>query len=56
MRATRKAALVKLAAFDPRFGHPKTYIDFSSGLHRSSRTDLLGNAVRADHFRVDAAA
>jgi endothelin-converting enzyme/putative endopeptidase len=47
--ATRKAALVKLAAFDPRLGHPKTYIDYSA--LKVDRTDLLGNAVRAETFR-----
>ena len=28
--ATRKAALDKLAAFEPRIGHPVKYIDYSS--------------------------
>ncbi len=28
--ATRKAALEKLAAFEPRIGHPVKYIDYSS--------------------------
>jgi len=45
---TRKAALVKLSTFDPRLGHPKTYIDYSS--LKISRTDLLGDAVRAQDF------
>ena len=46
--ATRKAALVKLAAFEPRIGHPVTYIDYSS--MKVDRNDLLGNAMRADEF------
>ena len=46
--ATRKAALVKLAAFEPRIGHPVTYIDYSS--MKVDRDDLLGNAMRADEF------
>lgn len=45
---TRKAALVKLSTFDPRLGHPKTWIDYSS--LKVSRMDLLGNAVRAEKF------
>jgi endothelin-converting enzyme/putative endopeptidase len=45
---TRKAALVKLATFDPRLGHPKKYIDYSS--LQISRTDLLGDMVRAETF------
>ena len=46
--ATRQAALVKLAAFEPRIGHPVTYIDYSS--MKVDRDDLLGNAMRADEF------
>ena len=46
--ATRKAALVKLVAFEPRIGHPVTYIDYSS--MKVDRDDLLGNAMRADEF------
>ncbi len=45
---TRKAALVKLGTFDPRLGHPKKWIDYSS--LKISRTDLLGDAVRAEQF------
>jgi endothelin-converting enzyme/putative endopeptidase len=45
---TRKAALVKLAAFDPRVGYPDKFIDYSSLV--VDRNDLLGNAVRADEF------
>jgi endothelin-converting enzyme/putative endopeptidase len=48
--ATKKAALVKLAAFDPRIGHPATYLDYSSiGVDRN---DLLGNAMRVAEFRA----
>ncbi|MEO8226832.1 MAG: M13 family metallopeptidase [Gemmatimonadota bacterium] len=46
---TKKAALVKLAAFEPRIGHPARYIDYSS-LH-VERGDLLGNAMRAAEFQ-----
>jgi len=46
--ATRKAALDKLAAFEPRIGHPVKYIDYSS-LH-VDRGDLLGNAMRSGEF------
>lgn len=49
--ATRKAALVKLSTFDPRLGHPKKWIDYSS--LKISRTDLLGDAVRAEKFDWD---
>jgi len=45
---TRKAALAKLAAFDPRTGHPTKYIDYSS--YRVVRGDPLGNAQRAGEF------
>ena len=47
--ATRKAALAKLAAFEPRIGHPVNYIDYSSMM--VDRGDLLGNAMRADEFQ-----
>ncbi len=46
--ATRKAALVKLGTFDPRLGHPKRWIDYSS--LKISRTDLPGDAVRSERF------
>nr|MDQ2878147.1 M13 family metallopeptidase [Pseudomonadota bacterium] len=46
--ATRKAALVKLAAFEPRIGHPDKYIDYAA--LQVSRDDLFGNAVRSDEF------
>jgi endothelin-converting enzyme/putative endopeptidase len=46
--ATKKKALEKLAAFEPRIGHPDKYIDYSS--MKVVRGDLLGNAMRADEF------
>ena len=46
--ATKEKAQAKLAAFDPRIGHPDKYIDYSS--LQVSRTDLLGNAMRAAEF------
>jgi putative endopeptidase len=49
--ATRKEALVKLAAFDPRVGHPKKWIDYSS--LRIDRGDLLGNIMRSTDFFQD---
>lgn len=45
---TRKEALAKLAAFDPRIGHPTKYIDYSSLAVK--RGDVLGNAIRAQDF------
>ncbi|MES2988222.1 MAG: M13 family metallopeptidase [Pseudomonadota bacterium] len=47
--ATRKAALVKLAAFEPRIGHPDKYIDYSS--LAVNRNDALGNAMRSAEFQ-----
>jgi endothelin-converting enzyme/putative endopeptidase len=46
---TRKAALTKLAAFDPRLGHPRKWIDYSS--LRIDRNDLFGDALRAEDFQ-----
>ncbi|PXA87509.1 endothelin-converting protein [Nostoc sp. 3335mG] len=46
--ATRKQAIEKLAAFDPRVGHPVKYIDYSS--FKVVRGDLLGNAIRSERF------
>ena len=46
--ATKKQALAKLAAFDPRVGHPVKYIDYSN--LEVTRGDPLGNAVRAAEF------
>jgi len=47
--ATRKAALEKLAAFDPRIGHPVKYIDYST--MKVVKADALGNELRAADFR-----
>jgi endothelin-converting enzyme/putative endopeptidase len=47
-QATRKAALAKLASFDPRLGHPVKYIDYSS--LDVKRDDLFGNAMRSEQF------
>ncbi|MBB3348426.1 M13 family metallopeptidase [Sphingomonas sp. BK069] len=46
--ATKQAALAKLAAFEPRTGHPATYIDYSS--LKVVRGDPLGNNMRAAEF------
>ncbi len=46
--ATRKEALAKLAAFDPRIGHPVKYIDYSA--LKVSRTDPLANAIASNKF------
>jgi len=46
--ATRKAALEKLATFDPRIGHPAKYIDYST--MTISAADPLANAVASDKF------
>ncbi|MET0309200.1 MAG: M13 family metallopeptidase [Sphingomonas sp.] len=46
--ATKKAALGKLAAFEPRIGHPTKYIDYAS--MKVDRGDLLGNAMRSAEF------
>ncbi|OYY67604.1 M13 family metallopeptidase [Sphingomonas sp. 28-63-12] len=47
--ATRKAALVKLAAFEPRIGHPDKYVDYTK--FTVVRGDMLGNAMRAAEFQ-----
>ncbi len=49
--ATRKAALVKLAAFEPRIGHPEKYIDYTK--FTVVRGDMLGNAMRSAQFQQD---
>jgi putative endopeptidase len=49
--ATRKEAVAKLAAFDPRTGHPAKYIDYSS--LKVDRDDLFGNVMRSDQFDWD---
>jgi endothelin-converting enzyme/putative endopeptidase len=46
--ATRKEALVKLAAFEPRIGHPTKYIDYSK--LKVIKGDPLGNVMRAGEF------
>jgi endothelin-converting enzyme/putative endopeptidase len=46
--ATRKAALAKLAAFEPRLGHPAKYIDYAS--LKIDRHDLFGDEMRAAQF------
>jgi endothelin-converting enzyme/putative endopeptidase len=46
--ATKEKALAKLAAFEPRIGHPDKYIDYSS--LKVVRGDLLGNAMRSGEF------
>jgi putative endopeptidase len=50
---TRKAALEKLASFDPRLGHPANYIDYSDMVVK--RDDLFGNALRAEQFEHELA-
>ena len=47
--STRQAALKKLAAFDPRVGHPVTYIDYSMLV--VDRNDVLGNIIRSKEFQ-----
>ncbi len=46
---TRKAALEKLASFDPRIGHPVKWIDYSS--LEISRDNPLANAVNSEKFQ-----
>jgi putative endopeptidase len=46
--ATRKTALAKLAAFDPRIGHPVKWIDYSK--LEINGTDALANAVASEQF------
>jgi endothelin-converting enzyme/putative endopeptidase len=46
---TKEKALTKLAAFEPRIGHPDKYVDYSS--LKVVRGDLLGNAMRAGEFQ-----
>ncbi len=46
--ATRKAALEKLAAFEPRIGHPVKYIDYSS--MKIVKGNPLANAMAAADF------
>ncbi|WP_308515838.1 M13 family metallopeptidase [Sphingomonas flavescens] len=45
---TRAKALEKLGTFDPRIGHPKKWIDYSS--LQISRTDPLANEIATENF------
>lgn len=47
--ATKQAALAKLAAFEPRIGHPDKYIDYAA--FKVVRGDPLGNNLRAAEFQ-----
>ena len=47
--ATRKKALEKLGTFDPRIGHPKTWIDYSA--LQVSRNDPLANEIATEAFQ-----
>ena len=49
--ATRKAALMKLASFDPRIGHPVKWIDYSK--LDVSRDNALANSVATEQFGWD---
>ena len=46
--ATKDKALAKLAAFEPRIGHPDKYIDYSA--FKVVRGDLFGNVMRSSEF------
>jgi putative endopeptidase len=46
---TRKEALAKLEAFEPRIGHPVKWIDYSA--YQADPNDPLGNAVRSGQFQ-----
>jgi len=46
---TKQQARAKLSAFEPRIGHPTTWIDYEP--LRIDRRDLLGNVMRATGFR-----
>jgi putative endopeptidase len=46
---TRKEALAKLAAFDPRVGHPLKYVDYAP--MKVTRGDPLGNAMASRRFQ-----
>jgi putative endopeptidase len=46
---TKEQARAKLAAFDPRIGHPQKYIDYSA--LKVERGDLLANVVRSEDFQ-----
>jgi endothelin-converting enzyme/putative endopeptidase len=51
--ATRREALAKLEAFDPRVGYPTKWIDYST--IRIDRGDVLANAQRAVEFQYNLA-
>ncbi len=51
--ATRKEALAKLAAFEPRIGHPVKYIDYST--LKVVKGDALGNRPARRGVRVETA-
>lgn len=46
---TRREALAKLAAFDPRVGGPDSFLDY--GALRVDRADLIGTMLRAGEFQ-----
>ncbi len=46
---TKEQALAKLAAFDPRIGHPVKYIDYSA--LKIDRNDPVGNTMRSAEFQ-----
>ena len=46
--ATKEKALAKLAAFDPRVGHPEKWVDYSA--MKITRGDLLGNMMAAGEW------
>jgi putative endopeptidase len=46
---TRREALAKLEAFEPRIGHPTRWIDYSR--FRVDPADPLGNAIRSVEFQ-----
>jgi endothelin-converting enzyme/putative endopeptidase len=48
-QTTKTQALAKLAAFDPRIGHPVKYIDYAS--LNVVRGDPVGNAMRSGEFQ-----
>jgi endothelin-converting enzyme/putative endopeptidase len=51
--ATKREALAKLEAFDPRVGYPDKWIDY--GAIRINRADLLGNVMQAREFQQNLA-
>jgi endothelin-converting enzyme/putative endopeptidase len=46
---TRREALAKLDAFEPRIGHPTKWIDYTA--FRVDPSDPLGNAIRSGEFQ-----